>query len=77
MGETREDPVPCASPYALGPTFWWYSDMMRDFLRDDAGQGLVEYSLIIALVAIVVIAALQLLGTKSNNSLMNTANVLS
>jgi pilus assembly protein Flp/PilA len=51
--------------------------MIRNFLRDDAGQGLVEYSLIIALVAIVVIAALQLLGTKGNNSLMNAGNALS
>lgn len=52
-------------------------DMISSFLRDEAGQGLVEYSLIIALVAIVVIAALQLIGSKGNNSLTNAANQLS
>ena len=35
--------------------------MMR-FLRDERGQGLTEYALIIALVAIVAVAALTLLG---------------
>ncbi len=46
---------------------------MRDFLnaalvrmtvRDEEGQGMVEYGLIIALVAIVVIAALVVLGPR-------------
>ncbi|HZC05952.1 MAG TPA: Flp family type IVb pilin [Ktedonobacterales bacterium] len=36
---------------------------MRELVRrSDRGQGLVEYALIIALVAVVVIAALVLLG---------------
>jgi pilus assembly protein Flp/PilA len=46
-------------------------------LSDDAGQGLVEYALIIALVSIVAIAALRLLGGKANNTLNNAANALS
>jgi len=52
---------------------------MRDvtgLLLDDSGQGLVEYALIIALVAIVAIAGLSLLGGKSNNSLSNATNAL-
>jgi len=49
---------------------------MRDFIdrayirmavRDEEGQGMVEYGLIIALVAIVVIAALLILGPKIAN----------
>lgn len=36
--------------------------MLDHLFRRDRGQGLVEYALIIALVAIVVIAALVLLG---------------
>ena len=35
--------------------------------RFEKGQGLVEYALILALIAIVVVAALALLGTKVNN----------
>jgi Flp pilus assembly pilin Flp len=46
------------------------------FLRDDRGQGLVEYALVIATVSIVAIAALNLLGKKANNTLNNVAGDL-
>ncbi|GAC1396111.1 MAG: hypothetical protein NVS2B8_15740 [Vulcanimicrobiaceae bacterium] len=45
------------------------STVLRSFLVDDAGQGLVEYSLIIALVSLVAISGLTLFGKKTNNSL--------
>jgi pilus assembly protein Flp/PilA len=51
--------------------------MIQRILINDAGQGLVEYALIIGLVAMVVIAALTVLGNKNNNSLMNAGNILS
>jgi pilus assembly protein Flp/PilA len=35
---------------------------MISFLKEDKGQGMVEYGLIIALIAIAVIAAITLLG---------------
>ena len=37
---------------------------MKKFFQNESGQGMVEYGLIIALVAIVVIAALKVLGPK-------------
>jgi len=46
-------------------------------LSDDGGQGLVEYALIIALIAIVCLAALNAIGSKANNSLTNASNQLS
>jgi pilus assembly protein Flp/PilA len=46
-------------------------------LKNDDGQGLVEYALIIALVSIVAIAALQVLGKKASNTLSNAAGQLS
>jgi Flp pilus assembly pilin Flp len=46
------------------------------FIRDDRGQGLVEYALIIATVSIVAIAALNIIGKKANNSLNNAASDL-
>lgn len=38
--------------------------MLMNWLRDEEGQAMVEYGLIIALIAIVVIAALIILGQK-------------
>lgn len=46
-------------------------------LRNDEGQGLVEYALIIALVSIVAISALQVLGKKASNTLSSAAGSLS
>ena len=38
---------------------------MKQFLRNEEGQGMVEYGLIIALVAVVVIVGLTALGGKA------------
>jgi len=40
------------------------------------GQSLVEYALILALVAIVVIAALTALGGQASNTMTNVANTI-
>lgn len=39
----------------------------REWLRADRGQALVEYALILVLIAVVVIAMLILLGARVNN----------
>lgn len=41
--------------------------MLMNWLRDEEGQAMVEYGLIIALIAIVVIAALLILGPRVAN----------
>ena len=38
--------------------------MLRSFFAKDDGQGLVEYALILVLIAIVVIGVLSVLGSK-------------
>ena len=43
---------------------------------DERGQALVEYMLIIALVALVVIVALHFLGSTAATTLNNTGNCL-
>ena len=45
-------------------------------LRSKKGQSLVEYALILALVAIVVIVALTALGGHTQNAMSNVANTL-
>lgn len=44
-----------------------YSFFARKLLRDENGQGMVEYALIITFVSLVVIAALLILGPKIGN----------
>lgn len=46
------------------------------FAPKEKGQGLVEYAIILALVAIVVIAVMKLLGPKIGNTFTNINNNL-
>lgn len=47
-------------PYVLA----WLSTFNFSLDREDEGQGMVEYALILVLVSVVAIGALQLLGTS-------------
>ncbi|MBM4421360.1 MAG: Flp family type IVb pilin [Chloroflexi bacterium] len=49
---------------------------MIDLLRDDEGQGLVEYALIIAVIAIAVIVAMVFLRGNLQNLFSNIGNNL-
>ena len=51
--------------------------MFAGMLRDEEGQGLVEYALIIALVSIVAIVILRRLGSSVSRTLNNAASSLS
>jgi pilus assembly protein Flp/PilA len=53
---------------------WW--DEAKQVLRNEKGQGMVEYGLILALVAVVAIAGLLLLGPKLNTLFTDTAGKL-
>jgi pilus assembly protein Flp/PilA len=44
--------------------------------RDERGQGLAEYALILALIAVVVILAVTLLGGNINSVLSQIANAI-
>ena len=41
---------------------------MMKFIKDESGQGMLEYVLIIALVALVLIAVLVVINTKSKQA---------
>jgi pilus assembly protein Flp/PilA len=49
----------------------------RQFDRDEEGQGMVEYALILVLIAIVVIVILSTVGKRVNNVFSNISNGLS
>jgi Flp pilus assembly pilin Flp len=46
---------------------------VRDFIRDESGQDVVEYGLLIATIAIVVLAAVGLFGTQISDWFRNLA----
>ena len=50
--------------------------IMKRFLMNEEGQGMVEYGLIIALVAVVVIVGLTLLGGQAKNLFSNISERL-
>jgi pilus assembly protein Flp/PilA len=53
------------------------TDLAWRFIKEEEGQGMVEYGLIVALVAIVVIAALTIMGPKIKNVFNKVTNSLS
>lgn len=52
-------------------------ELIKRFVREEEGQGLVEYALIIGLIAIVAIAALSLAGSQVSTIFGNITTELS
>ncbi len=51
--------------------------MIQRFFHEEEGQTLVEYGLLISLIALVVIAILSILGSRIRNTFNSTANSIS
>ena len=51
-------------------------DLLRRFVREDEGQDLVEYALLLALIALAAITTMGLLGTAINNKYDSATNSL-
>ena len=49
---------------------------LRTFVRDDEGQDLLEYALLVALIALVAIGAVTLAGTSVSTIFQNIGNAL-
>lgn len=50
---------------------------VKGFVRDEEGQGMAEYALILALVAIIVIIALRVLGPTVGNKINQVSAAMS
>jgi len=57
-------------------TTYFRKELTMLFAPKEKGQGLVEYAIILALVAIVVIAVMRLLGPKIGNTFSTIASSL-
>ncbi len=51
-------------------------NLFRRFIKDQAGVTAIEYGLIAALIAVVIITAVTSLGTKVSNTFNTVANAL-
>ena len=51
-------------------------DLCRSWIKDEEGASLVEYVLMVALIAVVCIAAVTLLGTAAKAKFETTANAI-
>ena len=56
--------------------FKFTTTMVKDFLKDETGQDLVEYALLLVFVALAAIAVLPVLGKAVNNVFSQSASSL-
>ena len=52
------------------------TNAVRNFVRDDEGAALVEYGLLVLLIAVLCIVAIKTLGTRVSNTLNSAANAM-
>jgi pilus assembly protein Flp/PilA len=68
--------TPKRFPTRVRRTFHGLANGRRPTLGDERGQGMVEYALILVLIAIVVIVILQVTGQQVNDVFSNVNNGL-
>lgn len=51
--------------------------MIKDFFKDEAGASAVEYGLLVALIAVVIIGAVSMLGTTISSMFTSVSNAIS
>jgi len=52
------------------------SQFIKSFVRDEEGASMVEYGLLVALIAIVCVAAVSTIGTGANTAFTKAGNSL-
>ena len=51
-------------------------ELMKRFCSDEAGAALIEYGMLVGLIAVVCVVAIQLLGTQMNTVFTNLTTLL-
>ncbi|MGH3429723.1 MAG: hypothetical protein ACRDQZ_19500 [Mycobacteriales bacterium] len=49
---------------------------MRHLLFDDAGQGIAEYAVMLAVILIIVVGTIRLIGSNANNTFSSVASAV-
>jgi Flp pilus assembly pilin Flp len=50
--------------------------ILRKLLRDDEGQDIAEYAVMLAVILVVVVGTIRLVGSNANNAFSNVASSL-
>ena len=76
MGGSCRGRLAIAVPARDTGGLWAVSDRSADASRDTRGQSIVEYALILALIAIVVVTALSELGFSTGNAINDVSDAI-
>ena len=50
------------------------TNLIRDLLRDEQGQDIAEYAVMLAVILVIVVGTVRLIGSKSNTVFSNVAS---
>jgi Flp pilus assembly pilin Flp len=50
--------------------------ILRNLLRDDEGQDIAEYAVMLAVILVLVVGTIRLVGSNANNAFSNVASTL-
>jgi pilus assembly protein Flp/PilA len=56
---------------------WWGANMnrlIRELFRQDEGQDIAEYAVMLAVILVIVVGTIQLIGSNSNTVFSNVAS---
>ena len=69
--------ISIGSKQAMITSYEFLANWLRARFDDERGASLVEYALLVALIAVVCIAAITLLGTSASSKFSTVANSIS
>jgi Flp pilus assembly pilin Flp len=52
------------------------SEVLRKVWRDDEGQDIAEYAVMLAVILVIVVGTIRLIGTQANNVFSETASAI-
>jgi Flp pilus assembly pilin Flp len=52
------------------------SDFIRRIWREDAGQDIAEYAVMLAVILVLVVGTIRLIGSNANNAFSNVASAI-
>lgn len=58
----------------IQPFDWNVNHLLNTFWRDDAGQDIAEYAVMLAVILVLVVGTIRLVGSSANNAFSSVAS---